>query len=69
MKKEYQNKYKLFPFGSIIEFLSTNKSDLDIFLYIEESNTDIKVNLLNNAVASCRKFCDEVKKLFLQEFV
>ena len=63
MKEEYRNKFKLFPFGSITEFLSTDKSDLDIYLYIEESNIDIIVNLLNNVVVSCRKFCDNVKKV------
>ena len=34
MKEEYRNKFKLFPFDSITEFLSTDKSDLDILVFI-----------------------------------
>lgn len=32
---KYKDKYKLFPVGSLTEFLSMNKSDIDIYLYIE----------------------------------
>ena len=60
---KYKKKYKLYPFGSSTEFLSTDKSDLDIYLHIEELNIDKKVELLNHIFDKCQKFCKKVEKI------
>ena len=60
---EYKNKYKIFPFGSVTEFLSEEESDLDIYLYLEDLNNNEKVKLLNHIYKKCQILFDKVKKI------
>ena len=61
--KEYRNKIKLFPFGSLTEFLSTEESDLDIYLFIEANNKEEKVKIIDHIFSKCFTFCKDVKKV------
>ena len=61
--QEYRDKIKLFPFGSLTEFLSTEESDLDIYLCIEANNKEEKVKIINHIFNKCSNFCKDVKKV------
>jgi hypothetical protein len=60
---EYRDKVKLFPFGSLTEFLSTEESDLDIYLFIETNDKEEKVKIINHIYSKCFIFCKNVKKV------
>ena len=63
--EKYKNKYRLLPFGSVTEFLSTNNSDIDIYLCLEELNKEEKneflIHILHN-LESCKKYFQKVEK-------
>ena len=59
----YRDKIKLFPFGSLTEFLSTEESDLDIYLFIEANNKEEKVEIINHIYSKCFHFCKDVEKV------
>ena len=64
MMPKYKNKYKLFPFGSLTEFLSIEKSDIDIYLYLEEKfNPEEKYEIFIYILESCKKFSSIDKKV------
>ena len=48
LEKKYINRYNLYPFGSITEFLSGENSDMDIYLDCSEQNVNERISFINN---------------------
>ena len=61
--QEYRDKIKLYPFGSLTEFLSTEESDLDIYLCVEANNKEEKIQIINHIYKKCFTFCSSVNKV------
>ena len=63
-KRKYNNSYKLYPMGSLTEFLSVNDSDLDIYLYLEDKEKKYEIV---EAIFDCvGSFCNNVEKIVSQ---
>ena len=60
-KGKYRGTYELYPMGSLTQFLSLGESDIDIYLYIKDSNK--KVDILNCLYTCLQIFCINVKKI------
>ena len=63
IENKYKNKYLLFPFGSITQFLSDNNSDLDIYLFIKENSFIEKIKMLEHIFEKCHIIGEDVKKV------
>ena len=63
-KNKYKNSFKLYPMGSLTEFLSSDESDIDLYLYIENENK--RVQIIEAIFESLKAFCKSVKKIISQ---
>ena len=63
-KNKYKNSFKLYPIGSLTEFLSSEESDIDLFLYIKNENK--RIEIIEVILESLKTFCKSVKKIISQ---
>ena len=65
INKRYEKKFKLYPYGSITQFLGGNDSDIDIYLDIRQLDKDEKISFLYNLKNTIRKITDGEVKLVI----
>ena len=46
ISKDFKDKFDLYPYGSVTQFLGSQESDLDIYLHFKNINESEKINLL-----------------------
>ena len=64
-KEKYNKKYKLYPMGSLTEYLSVNNSDLDLYLYIKKNSQ--RHEILEAIYKCVNVFCQKVEKIIISQ--